>query len=303
MARHHGRSHGGGIAALRLFIAAIVVTAGLVMLAPAGASAKDRLVWAEIDFPPFSIVDGPMKGMGLTDKTREYFVSRMPEFAHETAVFPILRVFQLMSAAENFCYPSAAKTAEREKAALFSRQIYWLKPIQLALRPADLQRFVPVLDATGAVDLARLFADPHLQGAVVLGRAYNPAVDRALSQWGKRASVFEVEDNTTLYRMMARGRIDWTFGYAEEGSYYLKLLGEDQRGTVTALPIAGSPRIAAGYFACSPGPIGERAINAINRIASEAGTPPAYFNHYAEWLSPDLFVGLRDEAFPEAAGR
>jgi len=65
---------------------------------------------------------------------------------------------------------------------------------------------------------------------------------------------------------------------------------------MTAIPIAGQPRILYTRVACSDGPIGRRAIARIDELLGQAGTPPPYFAATGRWYDPQDFRELSSQA-------
>ena len=148
---------------------------------PAAAQDRQTVVWAFQEAPPTFLTTGSDIGAGYGDRTYRYFLDRMPEFQHRQENLPIARVWEAIAQGDGVCYGFARKTPEREKYAVFSRQVYWLQSHRLIIRKSDLPRFDRFI-AGKAVELSALVAEPRLSGGVLIGRTYGAAIDDIIAK-------------------------------------------------------------------------------------------------------------------------
>ncbi|WP_367850083.1 substrate-binding periplasmic protein [Rhodoferax sp. WC2427] len=106
---------------------------------------------------------------------------------------------------------SALSTPAREKFAWFAD--YFVDRNRLLLR-AEL----PVAIRS----LAELLADPQVRVGVVRGFVHGAALDGVVAQLRDQGRLEEVEDQETLYRMLAGRRFDAIFGYPYVYAQYLR---------------------------------------------------------------------------------
>ena len=271
------------------FIAAIAAI--LAALPARAAKAADHIDWMIANFPPAHVVAGEAAGSGTIDQEVRYLKGQMADFIHDTRETSNIRAWALLKDHDGICIPSAIDLPERRRYALFTRHIAMasLAP-QLLVRRDQSARVAGFRNAAGEVDLHALAADPSLRAA----RTNDRPLGAVIEQFAGAARVANLPTSGQAVAMLDKGHVDYVFGYANEITYY-RFIHPDS-AEMTAIPIAGQPRILYTRVACSDGPIGRRAIARVDEILGQAGTPPPYFEATGRWYEPEDFRELSTKA-------
>ena len=257
------------------------------------AAASEHVDWMVSDFPPAHVLSGDGAGTGILDLEIRYFSEQMADFTHGTKLTPNIRAWALLKDHDGICIAGAIDLPERRQYALYSRHVAMavLGP-QLLVRRDRIERFAAFRNAEGEIDLAALAAAPSLRAARTNDRPLGPAIDRFSNS--ASGNLAHLPSSTQAVTMLEKGHIDYAFGYANELTYYRSI--HPGSTEMTAIPIAGQPRILYTRVACSDGPAGRRAIARIDEILDRAGTPPPYFEATAQWYDPADFRELSAKA-------
>ncbi|MCJ9428445.1 transporter substrate-binding domain-containing protein [Kordiimonas marina] len=242
--------------------------------------------WYVMDYPPSYIVSGPEKGTGYQDKILDYFASKMPGFRIERHPAAIARLLSNLSNGVGVCSGSLGRTAEREKHMVFSDPILYSLPTRLVVTAAAAPKVRALLDANGKIQPEKLAKAGFVRAGVVKGRTYGPVVDAFLAR--HKDEVSSTGRTELVFRMLARGRVDYSFSYPDEAGYYARIhMAADDDSSFTTFPIAGLPDVMASYFACSKDAVGRKVIGAVNKVISEhrsrTVTTP-WTHYYLSWI-------------------
>lgn len=255
----------------------------------AQAESKPVIQWFHADFPPVFIIKGPLKGQGYGDKVFAYFMARMPEFEHIVSVTSIRRAFSNIRQQDGICEPALFKTPEREKFMHFSKPLYYLLSNQMVTLKSRFPTFKRYINHDGAIDLEQLLTRTDLNIGIVAERLYSTRINAALAAHDATLKKVHMPHHR-FARLLSRGRIDYTFGFPAEATFQFKL-NQNPTDYIT-VPVKGETNIVAGHIACSDMPLGHEVIKAVNRIASEAGPTPSYWQFYEDWLDENAKKNL-----------
>ena len=267
--------------------------AALALLARA-AAAQEHIDWIVTDFPPGHILAGDRAGTGIVDLEIQYLSGQMTDFTHSTRQAPNIRAWALIKERDGICVADALDLPERRRFALYSQHasLAVLAP-QLLVRRDQAARFDGFRNAAGEIDLRALAADSSLHAARTNDRPLGAVIEQFTNAAGQ-AQLASLPRPGLAVAMLDKGHIDYAFGYANELTYYRSVHPDSTE--MTAIPVAGQPRIFYPRVACSDGPVGRRAIARVDEILGRAGTPPPYFEATGRWYAADDFRELSAKA-------
>ena len=263
---------------IALVLAFAVLTAG-------PARAADKIRWTSSDFPPAFIVHGEHAGTGIFDIETRYLTGRLGEFAHVMLNVANSRAWAMLPDQDGICIAGALETPERRRIAAFSRVTLAVLPPGLLIRKSEAGRFARFRNEAGEIDLALLAADGSLRAAHTAARPMGTAIERFI----ERQKLTSLPASHQALEMLANGRLDYSFGYANEASYYRAT--HPDAPELTPLRVAGQPPIIYTHIACSNRPIGRRVIARIDEILGPHGESP-YFQETGRWYDADDFRDL-----------
>lgn len=237
------------------------------LLVAGAASAQpvvDHITWLAGDTAVAAV-----SGTRPSDRLLDWLTARLPGITHERVVANAKRSWTMIERGEPVCHAGAVRSAQREALAYFSNT--WpMPPLQLIVRRERVAA-LPV-DGAGQVDLAALVADTRLQGVVVHGRSYGPALDAVLGQAGAAAPslgrVTAGDFGSNLVPMLLQGRADYAIEYPNALAALLR--SRPEVAGLAALPIKGAVEPVVSGVACPRTPWGQAAIR---RIDAVLGTP------------------------------
>ncbi len=263
--------------ALALTVAAAAPAAPQQM---ASAGAVERITWLAGDTVAVDSAAGRP-----SDRVIDWIAARTPGVVHERIVANARRGWLLIERGDNVCLASAVRTAEREALAYFSATLP-MPPQQLIVRRDRVDAFR--LDAHGHVDLAEVLADPRVQGLLVKGRSYGPALDAMLARRPKQANLRETaaaDYGSNVLAMLRKQRVDYTLEYPLLLAAAAPARGEAD--DLVGLPIRGHSKLVVSGVACPRTPWGRAAIQLIDRVLSTTATAAMLRTHLAAEMTAD----------------
>lgn len=274
---------------MRIRLAAALLFFALAARCPAE---ETEITWMLPQFPPVAIAGPAMRGQGYGDRQVQYLIAHLPEFRHVTVSATAARAWHDIGSHDAVCTVAAAKLPERERLGLFSARGFLSALNGVVVRTDRLEEFAPFRDKSGALDLARLAADSHLVGGYTDNASYGPAID-AFIRDPQRKTPLEMTPHLRMpLLLLDKGRIDFTFGYEMELTYYRKIygLGND----FTALPTFPEQVRQTGYVVCSNREIGRKVIAAIDALLASDEAMLSFIEPLREWYSaPDFEAAQR----------
>jgi len=261
----------------------------LLICAPTAAAAdKPLILWADIDYAPAYIASGEHSGLGVYQKTRRYFIDRLDAYYHAFRLMNHNRIKRRMEAGENICFVGYIATDARRAVMHFSEDVIWAPSLRVITVDEKSAALDPHRAADGAVDLARLAADPTLRGGVVIGRSYTPPLDEILAEMRAGARAVDIFQESNTYEMLVAERFDWVLDYVAEAQHHIAARGFDLR--IASSAIVGVAPVIAGHVACAKTPTGLGVVEAVDAIRAAAGPVPPYTSLYRAWMDPAAFA-------------
>lgn len=202
---------------------------------------------------------------GPGEAARRWLLDRLPAFSAETDTASVARIERLIEVGggHTYCYAQAIRTPKREAYALFSEPVLHRLPSRLVIRTDRLALLTPHLNAQGQLQLASLFKDPQLSGAVTSMRNYGPLIDAALAA-GKATQ--RVTDSNTPARMLMAQRIDWVISEPAELAWFVRHEPNLPRTPTRSIEIAGPSAPVLTHVMCSRTTTGRQLLDELNRL-------------------------------------
>lgn len=242
----------------------------------------EPVVWMLATLPPMIMTDGPLAGQGAGQTAFAALSAHLSDFDWRFETAAPLRILHEMQSRDGICSFSFAKLPEREGKMLFSQRAMTVPGFGVILRQDRLADFQPFLDSTGAIDLSRLGAAQGLTGGYVMGRPHFGMLKAYIADPKHKASLVS-DDPVKLFRQVAARHLDFLFALRDETNYFAEILGSAK---LTSLPIAGTDRLGEAYVSCSIGPVGQRAMQAIDAWLADDRHWAEFVAPWERWLSP-----------------
>jgi uncharacterized protein (TIGR02285 family) len=224
-------------------------------------SAQESTIYWQTDHrPPASILHGPRQGEGYIDRIRNTLINQLPQYQHINTVSALDTLFEDMERDKNICHPLLFVTEQRKKHAYFSIPVTITPSIRVVMK-ADLAQSLSLEEP---IDLEQIFTSQRTF-ATIKGRSYGKFIDKAISKQHNNYShaKISVTDNTRLFKLLARDRVDFTFTFPFELNYYQKYTNDTQ---FKAFTITGLSDYTLGSVACTKNAWGKSVINNVNKV-------------------------------------
>jgi len=273
-----------------------VVVAALLCGWIAGARAADQVTWISVSQAPGSIAEGPLAGQGADEVTGRMLARALTEFDWTLEIARPLRIQHEIEHRDGVCSHGFARLPERERIMLFSARAMAVPGYGMILRADRLPDFQRYLDSSGAVDLDLLKGAP-LTGGYVAARPQFQALKAFIESAPEHPALVSSPDTVSLFRQLDGGRVDFLFGLRDETAYFAG--HATIRSKLLSLPIAGTDRYGMAYIACSNGPVGRRAIAAIDAYLADDRHWADFVSPWRRWLSSeDYAAALKSQTSP-----
>ncbi len=275
----------------RLLVLALCAVAAL----PAWAQDKPRLIWTMRDMPPFTILEGPLKGQGIADRMMKRLIADLPQYEHVFSLANRARAMQILNSGVLTCDSGLLWSKEREQVMHFSIPTLGILTNGIVVRKSDEPELAAFIQG-GAFDLEAFLADGRYNVGTLVERSYGKVIDAELQQAKPERIVVHhgIDATLSLLRMQQHRRLTAVLGYWPEMRYQ----GENAGVPLDALsfyPVKGVPVYQLAYVTCSKTPEGLEAIKAINASVRRLREGEV-IELYAQWLN-----GATREAYLKAA--
>lgn len=244
---------------------ALIALASCLLLAGA-ASAKDTIVWMELDFPPSFVAQGPDRGMGYSDVAMQIAIQSLPEYLHEKVFVNPPKAIENLRTKPNYCGSGLNRNAERETFMEFSVPFVKRLPNQLIIMKESLPRLRPYIDANGRADFAQLINDESLKMGYHKERSYGPNIDPVINEKPRAHLIHRPANDLTLgfLHMLKAKEIDYIIESPDSLRYFQRR--GNYRGAFWLFPIKNADALLPVYFACPKSALGKEVIRKINTI-------------------------------------
>jgi uncharacterized protein (TIGR02285 family) len=259
----------------------------------AGPLAADSITWVGADFPPMAMSQGEHAHQGYIDAMFIYLQKSLPQHRFQEQIVPWQRAMYMAEQGGPVCLISAFQTQERDKFLRFTEPYGYLFPIGVVTHKQDLADFTPYLNDEGALRLDALLADQNLRLGVASGRSYGPTIDAQLhplinSKTPHLQQVYQAESTSTLLKMLAYQRFDYTLSYPSEVVYY-----SPTHTDLQFYPIEGNNQLLPGRLSCSRDPATDRVFSDLTNLLRTNGHDKVFRDSYERWLPEYLIENYR----------
>jgi len=233
-----------------------------------------------------------------------YLAQRWPEVTQSELVANAKRSWQMIAAGEHVCHTSAVRTPEREQVAYFANT-QLLPPPQVIVRRDQFKRLP--LNTAGEVDLARLLAEPKLNGAFVEGRSYGAVIDALITQRPRQGSgafgYSSADFGSRILPMLGKGRADYAIEY--DVAMALQAGNGVDMKLLRSVPIQGASDPVLAGIACPRTPWGLATITAVDRLLGSPEAAAVLRQQFGGGMSEDSrrIYGARIDAFLQQRSR
>lgn len=277
-----------------LILAGLLMTLAEPCLADDFADDETEITWMLAEFPPLSITGPILQGQGYADRQVQFLIAHLPQFHHVTTNVTASRAWHDIGSRDAVCTVAAAKLPDRERLGVFSARGFLGALNEVVVRTDHLAAFAPFRDKSGAIDLTRLAADSHLTGGYTDSASYGPAIDAFIRDEHRKTPLQMTPHMRMPLLLLDKGRIDFTFGYYMEITYYRKI--NDLDNIYTALPTIPEPVRQDGFVVCSNRPTGRKAIAAVDALLASDEMMAAFIEPLRDWYSPADFEAAQKAA-------
>ncbi len=248
----------------------------------AGMARAEPAVWMLGALPPMVMTEGPLAGQGAGQVAFARLSPHLSAFEWKVEIATPLRILHEIQHRDGICSFSFAKLPEREGKMLFSQRAMVVPGFGVIVREDRLEEFQRYLDSSGAVDLSLLGGARDYIGGYVAGRPHFGALKSYIADPGNKASLV-ADDPVKLFRQLAASHLDFMFGLRDETNYFAETLGNTR---LVSLPVAGTDKFGEAYVTCSTGPVGQRALQAIDAWLADDRHWAEFVAPWERWLSP-----------------
>jgi uncharacterized protein (TIGR02285 family) len=239
-----------------------------------GAAAEDRLTWIVIG------TDGAGE-RAPQDAAADWLMAHLSGFEHHKLHANIPRALALAKDADGYCIPELRHNDTRAEILTFSHVMGWSVADRLFVRRGALPLFARHRDAEGRIKLQSLMADGHLKGAREAAATLGAKLEAVL----RGGPIETVPRFDHAIRMLAAARFDWLI--ADPAKAQGLIAGQSDRDAVVTLPIAEDSDLKALYVACSKGPVGRKAVDAVNAMLDTSTASPLWEQVYVDALDAE----------------
>lgn len=238
------------------------------------------ITWQTDHRPPASILKGPYQGQGFIDQIRDELITQLPQYQHKTSISPLDRLFDDMHRGKEICHPLLFVTQERMKSAYFSISATITPSMRLIINAEMAEK----LNLTEPINLEQFINSSRKTFAIVKGRSYGPFIDNVLKKQNNNDThvKISVSDNTRLFKLLEKKRVDFTFAYPFELNYY-QTHGSNNNVKFSMLTILGETNYTLGSVACSKTPWGKAVIDDVNQALKMQRKKADYITTMNKW--------------------
>ena len=252
----------------------MIMLVAVLTLAPTLTFAQKEVInWHVYHRPPSSIKTGQLAGQGFIDKITQQLIAAMPDYAHAQPLSSSKRTIHAMREGSRVCHPVYLKNQERLNYAYFSRP----SVIAPSIRLVGLT--LPVEIEQSKVDLDKLNKNANF--GILRGRVHHVLVDSFIDKTPVDYKITLATDKTTeLFKLVATGKIDYTFSYPIEVNYFNQSNSAQQ---LKIWHIDGVDPYVLGYVACAKSEWGRKVIDHVNHALKGVIKTEAYFHALTSW--------------------
>lgn len=255
----------------------------LALIATWSIHAKEPLLWAVIDFPPFQILSGPYQGSGSADGELKTLIANLPEFEHQIVPMSFARRKQEFMRGSNLCTPLIPLAPARALnlavsipalAHLDNRVIF------LQENRAHFSEFAE----PASIDAATLFSRQDLIGGISADRFYGVTMNPIIERFRNYPNlVIRPLTAKQWIEMLLHGHLDYVLMLSHEAAFQAHEMAPDK--LLSSRALTGTTPYLFTHVACTGNAWGQEIINKINAILMNERKQPYYRSYSERWYS------------------
>jgi uncharacterized protein (TIGR02285 family) len=247
----------------------------------ANAKEKETITWANVHFPPWMILTGESKGMGVWDELLHALITALPEYNHRTVIMKNVRYDLLAEQEEKVCKVYYYKNPRREKF------LYYSIPsvVFLSGHIVMLTEKAKILGDPASISLDRLMKDSRFKGTIIKARSYGKVLDRIIAANRHHNNLKEeVMLSKNLFEFISLKRTDYILIYPAEWSFFEKELNLHPDVSIIAIDEAIPYNIT--HVTCAKSEWGKGFIERVDKILKTHIPTQAHKNATLRWYAP-----------------
>ena len=224
-------------------------------------SAKDKVTWMVLDWPPWMMLEGEDKGKGRFNYILREAQENLPQYDHVTEKMNWARFWHEVENNNNVCYPFGLKSGKRGDLVYFSEPHTFVLPNAIIMKKADIEK----LGNPDSYSIVKLLQDKRFKGYAEKNRSFTGTVDNILKKHEPGSNLKRVPESAeSLVKMVSTGRIDYTIEYPIVAAYYDQK--HDNPGSISSIPITEMAPFAYVYLNCTKNEWGKKVVERWNEV-------------------------------------
>ena len=251
------------------------------------ARAADEILWADLSFPPWMILEGRSAGQGVWDDLQRALIAGLPQYQHRVEVMNNARFEAMAQQGAHVCKVYYFKTPEREQLLHYSLP----SVVFLSNEVLMSHKMAAQLGYPASLSLAQLMQDGRWRGSFVKGRSYGKELDSIIQAHMNLPHIREnVSTNESLFRFLSEGRTDYILEFPAVHSFFESDLG--LHPDLVSIPIQQAPTSNVTYVTCVRNGWGKAVIESVNPIVSQRVLSPEHRAATLRWYTPKQRAAL-----------
>jgi len=224
-------------------------------------SAKDKVTWMVLDWPPWMMLEGEDNGNGRFNYILKEAQDNLPQYDHENVKMNWARFWHEVKNNNNVCYPFGLKSGKREDLVYFSEPHTFVLPNAIIMNRETFE----ILGNPTSYSILKLLQDKRFKGYAEKTRSFTAKIDNLLKEHEPGSNLQRVSERAeSLIKMVGAGRIDFTIEYPIVASYYDRKNAKP--GGIVSVPIAEMEPFSYVYMCCTKNAWGKDVIERWNEV-------------------------------------
>ncbi len=251
----------------------------------------EEIKWAHVDHPPMFINSGLYAGSGFADQQTKFMQQKLKDQQHIDVPSDFVTIMRHFVQKDDLCTFGIFKTRERENFLHYTSVPYGkLLPSGIIVEKQTQEKLSAFIEPDGSIDLNRILSETELRFGFNKGRRYSSVIDDFVLLnadyaperfWNRELKPSDSKN----FKLLKGGRIDITFGYPYEISFYNMVQGV--QNDFIYIPVKGMPKFVDVYIACSKTDWGMKQVNLFNTVLFNKENLVSLEKFYLNWLGEE----------------
>lgn len=241
--------------------------------------------WYQPDFPPYVILDGPDKNLGIDNQIVESMIEELSQYEHVFEVANYARILENLKQRKTGIITPLFKTTSREAFVHYSNSpSYLVYPNGFIYRISDREKYTPFILEDGTLDIEELCRSGLFNIGINAGRSYYGILDETIGQFSEENVYYirTARDNLGILKMVCQKRIDAALGFPIE----IKYAGMDKE--LGFFSVSEMAALTPVYFGTSKSPDGIRLMEELDIILEDERWQERFAQYYKYWLDDEM---------------